>query len=301
MHMGVITLGLFSNCIQGLEGAIILAIAHGLVSPALFILCGGILYERAHTRIFKYYRGLALSMPLFSLFFFFFILANIATPLTGNFIGEFLSLVGAFQQSPILTILGASGIFLAAAYSIWLFNRLNFGAPSRYITNIKDIDRLEFHLLFPLLIVTFIIGIYPSFILDSLHLPVSLLLITPLDFFTTLNSIIGNFEELTIISLLPSVTLYNSNNSNDSNNSNEENNDSSVSSIQENLDYEPSLESSNEEFIEGNTEDILNSRPQYFNLDEHYKIIRKDNKGKAGVYAFKSKIVIIFILVLVLI
>jgi len=177
-HMGVVVLGLFSNNLQGIEGAIILGLAHGVISPLLFIIVGDILYIRSHTRIIKYYRGIATSMPILSLIFFFATLANIGTPFSGNFIGEFMSFAGAFQQNPILGILGATGMFLSAAYSIWLFNRVAFGSASRYMNTMPDITRREFFVLLPLIIVSFILGIYPNIVLDSIHLGVSSLLIS---------------------------------------------------------------------------------------------------------------------------
>ncbi len=177
-HMGVVVLGLFSNNLQGIEGAIILGLAHGVISPLLFIIVGEILYIRSHTRIIKYYRGIAGTMPILSLIFFFATLANIGTPFSGNFIGEFMSFAGAFQQNPIMGILGATGMFLSAAYSIWLFNRISFGSASRYISTMPDITRREFLVLLPLIIVSFILGIYPNIVLDSIHLGVSSLLIS---------------------------------------------------------------------------------------------------------------------------
>jgi len=176
--MGVTLLGFFSNNHREGDGALILSIAHGVVSPALFILVGGILYDRTHTQILKYYRGLVQSMPLFSIFFFVFTLANMAVPLTANFIGEFLSFTGAFSSNPIMTSIGASGMVLAAAYSVWLFNRVCFGSASLYLNNITDITRREFFLLLPLLLITIIIGIYPDIVLDSVHLSISNLLIS---------------------------------------------------------------------------------------------------------------------------
>lgn len=177
-HMGVVVLGLFSNNLQGIEGAIILGLAHGVISPLLFIIVGEILYIRSHTRIIKYYRGIAGTMPILSLIFFFATLANIGTPFSGNFIGEFMSFAGAFQQNPIMGILGATGMFLSAAYSIWLFNRVAFGSASRYISTMPDVTRREFLVMLPLIIVSFILGIYPNIVLDSIHLGVSSLLIS---------------------------------------------------------------------------------------------------------------------------
>jgi NADH-ubiquinone oxidoreductase chain 4 len=175
LHMGIIILGIFSNTIQGIEGAILLSLTHGIVSPALFI-CAGILYDRYHSRLIKYYRGLVISMPLFSIFFFIFTLANMAVPLTGNFIGEFLSFAGAFQKNPIITAIAATSMVLVAAYSIWLYNRICFGNESMYLIKAKDLNRREFFLLVPLVFFTFLLGIYPNIILDSIHLSVSTLL-----------------------------------------------------------------------------------------------------------------------------
>lgn len=126
-HVAVVVLGLFSNTVQGIEGAIILSLAHGLVSPALFFLVGGVLYDRYHTRTIRYYRGLVTYIPLFALFFFVFTIFNAAVPLSANWIGETLCLIGTFQRNPIAGVLGATGIVLSAAYSIWLYNRLTFG------------------------------------------------------------------------------------------------------------------------------------------------------------------------------
>ena len=190
-HMAVVVLGLFSNTIQGIEGAILLGLAHGFVSPALFICVGGIIYDRTGTRIIKYIRGLVTYMPVFTILFFIFTLANTGIPLTLNFLGEQLSLLGIWQQNPIIAALGATGIVLSAVYSIFLYNRLSYGDYSPYLKNnvrdsnlekvqgrgiIKDINRREYFLLLALLIPTVILGIFPNVLLDSLHFSVSSLL-----------------------------------------------------------------------------------------------------------------------------
>jgi len=175
-HMAVTILGIFSNNIQGIEGAILLSIAHGFVSPALFICVGGILYHRYHTRTINYFRGIALTMPLFTIMFFVFTLANMGVPLTLNWAGEFLSLAGAFQRNMIIGALGATGIFFSAAYSIWLYNRISYGGFSKYLVVTNDIDRTEFFLLFTLLIPTLFFGIMPNTLLATIHLSVSYLL-----------------------------------------------------------------------------------------------------------------------------
>jgi NADH-ubiquinone oxidoreductase chain 4 len=175
-HMAVVVLGLFSNNLVGIEGAILLAIAHGFVSPALFICVGGIIYDRTGTRIINYIRGLITYMPVFTILFFIFTLANTGIPLTLNFLGEQLSLIGIWQINPIIASLGATGIVLSACYSIFLYNRVSYGNYSPYLPPLKDINRREFYLLISLLIPTVIFGIFPNIILDSLHISVSALL-----------------------------------------------------------------------------------------------------------------------------
>nr|UEP17206.1 NADH dehydrogenase subunit 4 [Lactarius zonarius] len=175
-HMSVVTLGLFSNTIQGIEGAILLALAHGFVSPALFICVGGIIYDRTGTRIIHYVRGLVTYMPVFTILFFIFTLSNTGIPLTLNFLGEQLSLIGIWERSPIIAALGATGIVLSAIYSIYLYNRISYGTYSPHLKPIKDISRREFILLITLLIPTVLLGIFPNVILDGLHFPISTLL-----------------------------------------------------------------------------------------------------------------------------
>ena len=175
-HMGVVVLGLFSNTIQGIEGAILLALAHGFVSPALFICVGGIIYDRTGKRIINYIRGLATYMPVFTIIFFIFTLCNTGIPLSLNFLGEQLSLIGIWQQNPIIASLGATGIVLSACYSIFLYNRLSYGDYSPHMQPVKDITRREYYLLISLLIPTIAFGILPNVLLTSLHTSVSALL-----------------------------------------------------------------------------------------------------------------------------
>jgi NADH-ubiquinone oxidoreductase chain 4 len=175
-HMAVVVLGLFSNTIQGIDGALLLSIAHGVVSPALFILVGGVLYDRYHTRTIRYYRGMTAYMPLFSIMFFVFTIFNAAVPLSANWAGEFLCLAGAFQRNPVFAVLGSTGIVLSAAYSIWLYNRIAFGGWSKYLNYTTDLTRREFMLLLPLLFVAVVFGIFPNIILDSVHASTSGLL-----------------------------------------------------------------------------------------------------------------------------
>jgi proton-translocating NADH-quinone oxidoreductase chain M len=175
-HMAVVVLGLFSNNIQGIEGAILLAIGHGFTSPALFICVGGIIYDRTGTRIINYIRGLATYMPVFTILFFIFTLCNTGIPLSINFLGEQLSLLGIWQQNPIIAVLGASGILLSACYSIFLYNRISYGNISPYLPPLKDLNRREYFLLITLLLPIVIFGILPNILLDSLHMSVTSLI-----------------------------------------------------------------------------------------------------------------------------
>lgn len=177
-HAAVYVLGVFSNTLQGIEGGIVLGLAHGLVSSGLFICVGGILYDRTHTRLISYYRGVAQIMPIFSILFFLLCLANAGTPLTLNFVGEFMSLYGAFERLSVLGVLASTSIVFSAAYTIFMFNRIAFGgAFSIHIEKpIPDLNLREFFILSPLVIFTILFGLYPSIILDGLHYSASTLI-----------------------------------------------------------------------------------------------------------------------------
>lgn len=179
-HMAVVTLGLFSNTIQGIEGAILLALAHGFVSPALFICVGGVIYDRTGTRLIPYLRGLATYMPVFTILFFLFTLANTGIPLSLNFLGEQLCLIGIWEVNPLVAALGATGIVLSACYSVFLYNRISYGTYSPNLNSValKDISRREFMILISLLIPTVLLGIFPNVILDSIHVSITTLLYT---------------------------------------------------------------------------------------------------------------------------
>nr|AZB86620.1 NADH dehydrogenase subunit 4 [Endoconidiophora resinifera]AZL93773.1 NADH dehydrogenase subunit 4 [Endoconidiophora resinifera]AZL93790.1 NADH dehydrogenase subunit 4 [Endoconidiophora resinifera]AZL93804.1 NADH dehydrogenase subunit 4 [Endoconidiophora resinifera] len=171
-HAAIYLLSAFSNSIQGIEGAIVLGLAHGFVSSGLFICVGGILYERSHTRIIYYYRGMAQLMPIFSILFFILCLGNAGTPLTLNFIGEFMSIFGVIERMPVIGMIAATTIVFGAAYSIFLFNRVAFGGTYTKLLheeNVFDVNRREFLLLFVLVALTVMLGVYPSVIFDTLH------------------------------------------------------------------------------------------------------------------------------------
>jgi NADH-ubiquinone oxidoreductase chain 4 len=175
-HAGVYILGIISNNIQGIEGGILLGLAHGFVSPALFIITGGILYDRYFSRDINSIRGVTQLMPLLSIFFILFTLSNCGVPLSLNFVGEFLSLYGFFEKLPILGLLASSSIIFSAVYSIYLYNRIAFGKYFS-INSIKygmtDISKREYYILLLLLLLTVILGILPNIIGIPLALPIS--------------------------------------------------------------------------------------------------------------------------------
>jgi len=171
-HAAVYLSGVFSNTLHGIQGGIVLGLAHGFVSSGLFISAGGVLYDRAGTRLITYYRGIAQIMPVFSILFFILSLGNCGAPLTLNFVGEFMSLYGVFERLPIAGLLASSSIVFSAAYTIFMFNRIAFGGSifhKLWREYIPDLNKREFFMLIVLVLLTVILGIYPSIILDGLH------------------------------------------------------------------------------------------------------------------------------------
>jgi NADH-quinone oxidoreductase subunit M len=165
-HMNLVTLGIFSFNTIGIEGSILQSISHGFVSGAMFLLVG-ILYDRYHSRFLYYYGGLVHMMPVYSVFLLIFTMANIALPGTSSFVGEFLLLLGIYKTNILSSIIGALGVILCGAYSLWLYNRIIFGnLKTTSITMFKDINSREFIILLPLLILVLFMGIYPSFFLN---------------------------------------------------------------------------------------------------------------------------------------
>jgi NADH-ubiquinone oxidoreductase chain 4 len=171
-HAAVYLSGVFSNTLHGIQGGIVLGLAHGFVSSGLFITAGGVLYDRSGTRLITYYRGIAQVMPILSILYFILSLGNCGAPLTLNFVGEFMSLYGVFERLPIAGILASSSIVFSAAYTIFMFNRIAFAGSyffkfwDKYI---PDLNRREFFMLLVLVLFTIILGIYPSILLDGLH------------------------------------------------------------------------------------------------------------------------------------
>jgi proton-translocating NADH-quinone oxidoreductase chain M len=174
-HMNLVIVGLFSFNVIGLEGSILQSISHGFVASALFLIIG-IVYERHHTRMVKYYGGLVHVMPIYSMIFLFFTMANIGLPGTGSFIGEFLILTGSFSTNTSITLISATSMVLGGCYSLWLFNRVIYGnLKTQYLNSFFDINKREFLVFLPLVSGTLFMGVYPEIFLNSLHMSVNLL------------------------------------------------------------------------------------------------------------------------------
>lgn len=186
-HAAVYFAGILSNVIQGIQGGILLGLAHGFVSSGLFISGGGVLYDRSSTRTINYYGGLAQAMPIFCILFFILCLGNCSSPLTLNFVGEFLSLYGIFERLSFAGILASSSIVLSAVYTIFMFNRIVLGGTFKgWHTYLSDITKREYLILLILTVFTVILGIYPSIILDSLNYAVTQLVYSIIHYDTTI-------------------------------------------------------------------------------------------------------------------
>jgi NADH-quinone oxidoreductase subunit M len=165
-HMGFVTLGTFTVTQQGLEGALFQMLSHGVVSAALFLIVG-VIYDRLHTRLIERYGGLVDRMPAYALTFMIFMLASVGLPGTSGFIGEFLVLVGAFRVSTWAALLAASGMILGAAYMLYLYRRVIFGALTKGdLKSILDLNRREALIFAPLVVLVLWMGIYPASFLD---------------------------------------------------------------------------------------------------------------------------------------
>ena len=161
-HMNLVTIGIFSFDVLGLEGAVMQSISHGFVAGGMFLLIG-ILYDRYHSRFLYYYGGLVHMMPIYSILFLIFTLANIALPGTSSFIGEFLLLAGIYKTNIITCIVAALGVILCGTYSLWLYNRVIFGnLRIDYTLKFVDILSREIAVLLPLFILIFVMGLYPA-------------------------------------------------------------------------------------------------------------------------------------------
>ncbi len=166
-HMGFVTLGIFSFTQQGLDGAVFQMISHGVISAALF-LCVGVVYNRLHTRDISRYGGLVNNMPIYATMFMIFMLASVGLPGTSGFIGEFLSLLGAFQANILIATFATTGVIFGAAYMLLLYRRVVFGPQgNKDAAQMSDLDSIEKAILAPLVILVIYLGVFPNTVLEK--------------------------------------------------------------------------------------------------------------------------------------
>ncbi|PIE11398.1 MAG: NADH-quinone oxidoreductase subunit M [Rhodobacterales bacterium] len=161
-HMGFVTMGIFAMNQQGLDGAIFQMLSHGFISGALF-LCVGVIYDRMHTREIDAYGGLVNRMPAYALIFMFFTMANVGLPGTSGFVGEFLTMMGAFKANTWVAAVAATGVIFSAGYALWLYRRVVFGdLIKESLKTITDMTTREKLIFAPLVVMTLWLGVYPS-------------------------------------------------------------------------------------------------------------------------------------------
>ena len=171
-HLGFVMVGMFVFNEQGLHGAILQMINHGLSTGALFLLVG-MIYERRHTRMISEFGGIAKQMPLFFFFFLIVLLSSIGLPLLNGFVGEFLILLGAFRAKAWIAIVAATGVIWGAVYMLWMFQRVMFGPLDKEENkNLQDLDRREIAILVPIILAMFWIGIYSNSFLRKMDIAV---------------------------------------------------------------------------------------------------------------------------------
>ncbi len=165
-HMGFVTMGIFAMNVQGIQGAIFQMLSHGVISGALFF-CVGVIYDRMHTREISFYGGLAKKMPVYAALFMLFTMANVGLPGTSGFVGEILTMVGAYKVNPWIAFGAAFGMILSAVYALHLFREVIFGeVTNSKLNDITDMTRTELIVIVPLAIMTLVLGVYPSLITD---------------------------------------------------------------------------------------------------------------------------------------
>ncbi len=209
-HMGFVTLGIFAFNAQGVEGAILQMVNHGITTGALFM-CIGIIYERTHSREIVDNSGLAKPMPRYATFLVIFGLSSVGLPGMNSFVGEFLVLIGTFLWSKLAATLAALGVILAAAYILWMLQRVVYGVPSSHMApKLYDMNWREMGMLLPLVGFVFWIGLYPKPLLDVMHASVNNLVQQEVRVMTVQDQPVKNTEQYVIATPHPSSALLES-------------------------------------------------------------------------------------------
>tara|TARA_B100000927_G_scaffold291645_1_gene295129 strand:- start:449 stop:1972 length:1524 start_codon:yes stop_codon:yes gene_type:complete len=165
-HMGFVTMGIFTFTDQGIQGGIFQMISHGIISSALF-LSVGVIYDRLHTREIAVYGGVVKKMPIYAAFFLVFTMANIGLPGTSGFVGEFLTLLGAFKVNLYVAFFATTGVILSAVYALWLYKRVIFGVITNdEIEKLLDLNLREYMILLPFVLLIILFGVYPNMVID---------------------------------------------------------------------------------------------------------------------------------------
>ncbi|QDB99927.1 NADH-quinone oxidoreductase subunit M [Mesorhizobium sp. 8] len=166
-HMGFVTMGIFAMNQEGIQGSLFQMLSHGLVSGALF-LCVGVIYDRLHTREIDAYGGLVNNMPKYAVVFLIFTMANVGLPGTSGFVGEFLTMLGAFRANTWVAVFAATGVILSAAYALWLYRKIIFGALVKdSLKAMLDLSTREKAILYPLVVLIIFFGVYPAPVFDA--------------------------------------------------------------------------------------------------------------------------------------
>ena len=171
-HMNLSMIGLFTNEVEGIMGGVYMMLSHGIVSGSLFGMVG-MVYERYHTRVLKYYRGLTIMMPIMGTIFMMLTLANIAVPGTSSYVGELMVLMGTINNNRYMGIISVVGMVLGGIYGIWLCNRMIFGEVSKYIRRYRDLSRGEVSRMIPNIMIILLMGIRPGIIMEKMSLSIS--------------------------------------------------------------------------------------------------------------------------------
>jgi NADH-quinone oxidoreductase subunit M len=175
-HMGYVTMGIFAVNAQGIQGGIFQMLSHGLVASALF-LCVGVIYDRMHTREISAYGGLVNIMPKYAVALLIFTMANVGLPGTSSFVGEFLTLMGAFRVNTWVAFFATFGVILSAAYALWLYRRVIFGVLEKdSLKGLFDLSTREKVILYPLVILVIFYGVYPKPVFDATAVSVDALI-----------------------------------------------------------------------------------------------------------------------------